>query len=87
MSDEEGGVPEVSFLGRRLVLTQEGIEWCGDQKMVAAFLKCAVVDTLRATTRVGKVDTPGVKKERDTEAPLMDGAASTLHRSLVALVN
>ena len=87
LGDEEGDVSEISFLGRRLVLTKDGIEWQGDRKLVDAFLKRAGVDASCSTTRVGQVDTPGVKRERDTEAPPMNGAEATMHRSLVALLN
>ena len=63
---------------------KDGIEWVGDRKLVEAFLKRAGAQDVKS---VGAVDTPGVKHDRNEDAPLLEPSASTLHRSLVALLN
>ena len=84
LGDEVGDVSEISFLGRRIRQTQDGLEWVGDQKLVDAFLQRAGA---RDSRSIGSVDTPGVKHDRDEEASLLETDAATLHRSLVALLN
>ena len=84
LGDEDGDSLEISFLGRRLLWKNDGIEWLGDVKHVKAFLERSGLDESRP---VAPVDTPGVKHERDPDAPLLEGDAATKHRGLVALLN
>ena len=84
LGDDSDDQSEITFLGRRLVWTSDGIEWLGDCKLVQGFLERAGFDEARPGA---SVETPGVKHDKDPEALLMDDAASTRHRGLVALLN
>ena len=57
------------------------VEWLGDSKQVEAFLQRVGLEEARP------VDIPGVKHDRDANAPLLEGSDPTRHRSLVALLN
>ena len=72
---------EVTFLGRKIAWLPDGIDWKGDSKQTKAFLERMGCDDSKA------VDTPGVKHDRDPDAPLLEPEAATRHRSLVALLN
>ena len=84
LGDEDGETREISFLGRWLIWRDDGPEWQGDEKLVQVFLQRAGLDESRP---VAPVDTPGVKHERDPDAPMLEGEAATRHRGLVALLN
>ena len=107
LGDDAGDVNELTFLGRKLIYSKNGLEWQGDRRIVDSFLRRAGIEEGQS---VGSVDTPGVKhaekggglqvaeghveapgegaQPQDTEQrPLLDGAAATQHRGLVALLN
>ena len=74
-------VRELKFLGRRIAWTSTGLEWRGDRRQIDAFIeKCGLSGACG-------VDTPGVKHDRNLDAPPMSAEEATAHRSLVALAN
>jgi len=77
-------VRELSFLGRSIRWTEEGIVWSGDTKQAQQLVTRAGLDGDKGR----KVDTPGVKVDADQgSGVLLEGEAATDFRSLTALAN
>ena len=100
MGTEQGETRCLKFLGRTITLTDEGIEWEGDPKHVAAYIEklkdfAAVPDSsvggmLQEGSSCGMrgVKTPGVKKQNEEEARIiLSVALSKSYRGLAALAN
>ena len=81
LGSEDDEVREVTFLGRKIAHTSEGLEWRGDSRQVEAFLKKANL------SEAAGVDTPGVRHDMNEGSAPMVGEEATRHRSLVALAN
>ena len=81
LGEGEDEVKELSFLGRKITLTDEGLEWRGDRRQVQTYLKRAKLE------ESSPVDTPGVKHSGEEPTELMSSGDATQHRSLVALAN
>ena len=91
-----GGVPgdvsELKFLGRTISLTDEGVQWSGDDKHQKSYLEKLVAEfgpeSAERSSDMGMVKTPGVKRDEGGEVrvPLSKGQAKA-YRGLAALGN
>ena len=83
---EEGENAEINFLGRRIGITKEGLEWKADPKQIVAFISRAWLANGKLPAK--GVDMPGVRHDTEPEDQEdMDEPSATAHRGLVALAN
>ena len=90
-------VKQLKFLGRTITLTDEGLEWAGDEKHATAYLEKLLAEFgtegsveggSGKTSDMGIVKTPGVKREElgEVRVPLIKSKAKA-YRGLAALGN
>ena len=92
LGHDECDVLELQFLGRTIRLTDEGLEWSGDDKHPKAYLQKLVAESgpegAEKLSDMGMVRTPGVKRDESSEVrvPLAKGQAKA-YRGMAVLGN